>query len=106
MEIMRVLPSRPGSYEHFMHSTGVQHSIRDLRKGHMDSVLRTELIHPRLERFIGVIYRPHHELQSHYSTAIPPNQFDAYVWFDETISVRPLKTTQTERMEEMYPFGL
>ena len=39
---------------------------------------------PRLERFIGVIYRPETERWSHYSEAILPQQFDAWVWFDET----------------------
>ena len=39
---------------------------------------------PRLERFIGVIYRPESERWSHYSHAILPRQFDAWVWFDES----------------------
>ena len=39
---------------------------------------------PRLERFIGVIYRPETERWSHYAEASCREQFDAYVWFDET----------------------
>jgi len=31
---------------------------------------------PRLERAIGVIYRPETELQSHYFQAVLPRQFD------------------------------
>ena len=45
---------------------------------------------PRLERFIGVIYRPETERWSHYAEAILPRQFDAWVWFDETEAVSPL----------------
>ena len=45
---------------------------------------------PRLERFIGVIYRPETERWSHYSEAVLPDQFDAWVWFDETEAVTPL----------------
>ena len=49
---------------------------------------------PRLERFIGVIYRPETERWSHYSEAILPRQFDAWVWFDETNAVTPLPGEQ------------
>ena len=49
-----------------------------------DEALRRRLLEPRLERFIGVIYRPETELMSHYAEASLPQQFDAFVWFDET----------------------
>jgi len=52
--------------------------------------LRAELADPRLERAIGVVYRPDTELQSHYFQAILPAQFDEYIWFDETSAVDPL----------------
>ncbi len=61
---------------------------------------------PRLERFIGVIYRPETERWSHYAQAVLPNQFDAWVWFDETSAVTPLPGEQLEGEEEMYPFGV
>jgi hypothetical protein len=37
------------------------------------------LLRPRLERAIGVIYRPETELQSHYFEAVLPRQFDEFV---------------------------
>ncbi len=84
--------------------------LLDLREGEADPRLRAELMEPRLERFIGVIYRPETERWSHYSEAILPRQFDAWVWFDETTAVTPLPGEQRpgERMheEETYPFGL
>ena len=46
--------------------------------------VRDELEPPRLERAIGVVYRPDTELQSHYFHASLPHQFDEYVWIDET----------------------
>jgi erythromycin esterase-like protein len=61
---------------------------------------------PRLERFIGVIYRPETERWSHYSHAILPKQFDGWVWFDETVAVTPLPGEQRPGGEETYPFGL
>jgi len=61
---------------------------------------------PRLERAIGVVYRPDTELQSHYFQAVLPVQFDEYVWFDETSAVTPLATTETHGVPETYPFGV
>jgi len=106
MEVKRVNPSRPDSYERIAHDTGISSFLLDLRTGH-NKAARTALLEPRLERFIGVIYRPETERWSHYSGAILPQQFDAYVWFDETQAVTPL-TREQERAggEETYPFGL
>ena len=63
----------------------------DLREGVHDP-LRHRLLDPKLERFIGVIYRPETERWSHYSGCSLPQQLDAWVWFDETTAVTPLPT--------------
>jgi erythromycin esterase-like protein len=63
-------------------------------------------MHARLERAIGVIYRPETELASHYFDAHLPEQFDGFVWFEETRAVTPLPVEQKEGMPETYPFGL
>jgi erythromycin esterase-like protein len=69
--------------------------------------LRRRLLKPRLERFIGVIYRPNTELQSHYAEASLPQQFDAFVWFDETKAVMPLRPEHRRSgVPDTYPFGL
>jgi erythromycin esterase-like protein len=92
------------------HDSGVGRFLLDLREGEADRGLREGLTEPRLERFIGVIYRPETERWSHYSEAILPKQFDAYVWFDETSAVTPLPGEQRPgkhvETEETYPFGL
>lgn len=57
--------------------------------------------------FLGVIYRPDTERWSHYSECRLPEQFDAYVWFDETSAVTPLRIEHLNEGEpETYPFGL
>jgi protein-L-isoaspartate(D-aspartate) O-methyltransferase len=105
MQVKRVTPSRPDSYERLAHDSGVPQFLLDLRQGaHED--LRYRLLQPRLERFIGVIYRPETERWSHYSECQIPRQFDAYVWFDETTAVTPLPTRQQAGPDETYPFGL
>jgi len=60
----------------------------------------------RLERAIGVIYRPETELQSHYFYASLPQQFDEYIWFDETRAVEALTRRTTKDIPDTFPFGL
>jgi erythromycin esterase-like protein len=105
MELKRINPSRPDSYERLAHDSGARRFRLDLRQGRHDG-LRHRLLAPRLERFIGVIYRPETERWSHYSACSLPQQFDAYVWVDDTTAVAPLPTSQREGPEETYPFGL
>jgi len=61
---------------------------------------------PLLERAIGVIYRPETERWSHYFEAVLPEQFDAFVWFEETQPVTPLPTGRPYGVPETYPFGV
>ena len=68
--------------------------------------VRDALVKPRLERAIGVIYRPENELASHYFEAVLPQQFDEYIWIDRTRAVRPLDVNELEGLPDTYPFGL
>ena len=110
MEIKRVRPSLPESHERMAHDSSLERFLLDLREGEIGPDLREGLMEPRIERFIGVIYRPETERWSHYSDAILPRQFDAYVWFDETRAVTPLPGEQRPgghvETKETYPFGL
>jgi protein-L-isoaspartate(D-aspartate) O-methyltransferase len=105
MEVKRVLPSRSDSYEHLAHLSGVPRFLLDLTPA-ANPALCERLRHARLERFIGVIYRPETELQSHYARATLPEQFDALVWFDETRAVTPLPGITLHGAPDTYPFGL
>jgi erythromycin esterase-like protein len=105
MEVKRVLPSRRDSYERLCHDAGKPRFLLDLSAG-KHGALRRRLAEPRLERFIGVIYRPDTELWSHYSQAVLSEQFDAYVWFDETEALTPLGTEHHgPGVPDTYPFG-
>jgi protein-L-isoaspartate(D-aspartate) O-methyltransferase len=68
--------------------------------------LRYSLLQPRLERAIGVIYRPETELLSHYFEAQLPRQFHAWLWFEKTSAVTPLGAAELSSVPETYPFGL
>jgi erythromycin esterase-like protein len=103
MRIKNVNPSRPDSYERLMHDSGVERFLLDLREGDH----RDRLMEQRLERYIGVIYRPETERWSHYSEATLPRQYDAFVWFDHTEAVTALPGPEEHGSgDETWPFEL
>jgi protein-L-isoaspartate(D-aspartate) O-methyltransferase len=104
MEIKTVRPAVKNSYELICHEAGVPHFMLPLRDRGTDHA--RGLMTPRLERAIGVIYRPQSELASHYFEAVLPRQFDEFIWFDETHAVTPFSTEQLEGMPDTYPFGV
>jgi len=105
MEVMRVRPAHADSYERICHQSEVPAFLLPLRDAARQEV-REELIPARLERAIGVIYRPHTERESHYFTASLPHQFDEYVWLDATTAVTPLGARPVGGVPDTYPFGL
>ncbi|MBW8815209.1 MAG: erythromycin esterase family protein [Caulobacterales bacterium] len=107
MEVKTVRPSMAGSQEAAAHDARVPRFLLDMRPG-VNSALRRALVEPRLQRFIGVIYRPETERWSHYVEARLSEQFDAFVWFDETTAVTPLARGGGEAAgeDDTWPFGV
>jgi protein-L-isoaspartate(D-aspartate) O-methyltransferase len=105
MQVMRVRPALAESYEGAFHQAGIAAGLVHLREPRREA-LREELLVPRLERAIGVVYRPETELQSHYFQASLPRQFDEYIWFDRTSAVTPLSSELPAGVPDTYPFGL
>jgi len=105
-ERKRVRPALAGSYEAMFHATGLGRFL--LRCGARDD-LRDALREPKLERAIGVVYRPDTERESHYFHARLADQFDAVLHFDETRAVEPLERTaewEAGEVPETFPFGV
>jgi erythromycin esterase-like protein len=103
-ERKRVRPGLPGSFEALFHSLEVPDLLLPMRGREVTEALRES----RLERAIGVIYRPETERLSHYFEARLPEQFDAVIHFDETSAVEPLDLTagwRTGEAPETYPTG-
>ena len=105
MRVMALRPAHPDSYERVCHDAGTRAFLLPLRQPQREEV-RVELAPARLERAVGVIYRPDTELQSHYFHASLPYQFDEYVWFDETQSVRPIASTEARTLPAAHPFSV
>ena len=106
----RVRPGMVGSYELLFHLAGAPNFLLPLRGSH--DVL-AGLREPRMERAIGVIYKPETERYSHYFYAQLPSQFDAVLHFDETRALEPLERTshwetnaEQEEAPETYPSAL
>jgi protein-L-isoaspartate(D-aspartate) O-methyltransferase len=104
LELKSIKPSHQESYERLFHDVGEPRFMLGLRDA--SDKLKEALKEPRLERAIGVIYRPETELASHYFHAILPSQFDEYIWFDETQPVEPLDTSKQSGAPHTYPFAL
>ena len=105
MEVKQVQPSHIDSYERQCHDVETDNFLLPLRNPIQEEV-RKKLLVERLERAIGVIYRPETELQSHYFYASLPRQFDEYIWFDETRAVEPLTKETAKGLADTFPFGL
>ncbi len=103
-ERKRVREARPDSYEALLHAVGIPQFWLDTA----EVAVQEALSRPRLERAIGVIYRPETELQSHYFEARLAQQFDAVIHLDGTHALEPLeRTTRWDLGEpaETYPTG-
>lgn len=105
MEIKRVRPAHAQSFERLFHLSEKPALFLPLRKNGNDDV-RTALTKPRLERAIGVIYRPESELTSHYFEAVLAKQFDEYIWIDHTCAITPIETNSLDGVPDTYPFGI
>jgi protein-L-isoaspartate(D-aspartate) O-methyltransferase len=105
MQVMHVQPAHAQSYERLFHMTDVPGLLLPLG-ARSQQELHDKLIKPRLERAIGVIYRPDSELASHYFETVLPQQFDEYIWIDRTSAIKPLDSVELQGVPDTYPFGL
>jgi erythromycin esterase-like protein len=104
-ERKNVRPALPGSYEALFHETGLGRFFIPLRGDESHEILAG----PKLERAIGVIYRPDTERLSHYFHARLAEQFDAVLHMDRTRAVEPLERTagwEAGEIPETFPFAV
>jgi len=100
-----VRPALEASYEALFHQTEIPAFLLLLRNSGVIQVLDK----PRLERAIGVIYRPETERVSHYFRSRMPGQFDAVIHIDRTTALIPFERTsawEAGEVPETYPFAV
>lgn len=105
-EVKRVRPALPDSYEELFHELGAPRFFLPIDTNPLG---RQFLPRRRLERAIGVIYRPDSERQSHYFHARLSQQFDAVIHFDQTQAVQPLAPAPpapNSDLPETFPSGV
>jgi erythromycin esterase-like protein len=101
----RVRPGLNGSFEDVFHRSAVPNFFLNLH----DPAIRREFSELRLERAIGVIYRPETERLSHYFHADLPKQFDGVIHFDKSRAVEPIDAVPSwthEDAPETFPVGI
>jgi erythromycin esterase-like protein len=102
-QLKQVRPAMKNSYELLFHETELPAFYLNLRDARF-------LSQPRLERAIGVVYRPETERVSHYFNARLAEQFDAVIHFDRTRAVEPLEKAargaHAEDAPETFPTGI
>ncbi len=102
MQVRKVRPALPDSYEHVFHQAGAECLMLPIRHAGSE-LLNDGLRTPRLQRAIGVVYRPETERVSHYFRAGLTRQFDEYIWFDESRAVTPLSEADRAALPDGHP---
>ena len=92
-------PALAGSYSSIFADTGIPNFMLIFRG---NQPLSEELGTERLQRAVGVIYRPQTERQSHYFQARISQQFDAVIHFTETRAVKPLPMAPENKLLTPY----
>ena len=104
-EVMPVRPSLQGSYGALFRAASPDRFLLDLRRG-VHEPLREALSRERLERTIGVMYLPETERVSHYFRSVLRDEFDAFIWLEETKAVTPIPTDGRAGLPDGHPFGI
>ncbi len=92
-KIKKLLPAHPDSNEFLLHQLSMPHFVFYFNQS---SPLERFLNQTRLQRHVGVVYRPDDEMESHYTYTHLSNQFDAIIYIDHSNAVIPLENTISE----------
>jgi erythromycin esterase-like protein len=99
-EIKAVRLSLPESHGALFREVGPERFLLDLRVPDLRRVLQAK----RPQRAIGVLYLPETERVNHYFEASLPDQFDAFVFLEETQAVTAVTDT-TRNVPADHPFA-
>ena len=83
-KIKPLLPAHPESNEAVFHELGIENFFLDLQQSEAIKQMFAEL---RLQRHVGVVYKPDDEFNAHYSHTQLSQQFDSIIYLDRTTAV-------------------
>jgi erythromycin esterase-like protein len=104
MERMKVPPARDDSWEDVLHRAGGGDKL--LLFGELGQT--EEWLAWRGHRAIGVVYHPDYEQYGNYVPTLLPRRYDAFLYLDRTVPLRPLHLPALKREEvpETFPSGV
>jgi len=110
--LMKVNPGMKGSHEELFHSASLGLNTKDYYmifrsnsdEYKVDAELVAALSQPKLERYIGVIYKPNTERASHYSNSTITKEYDSVIYMDQTTALQPLDPTTTWDKDKQFLF--
>jgi erythromycin esterase-like protein len=104
---IKINKALPGSYEDILHALSLHIGCKKFVLNTHNPRVAVALKDTRLQRAIGVIYRPDTERMSHYYKCDIVNQFDFVIFDDITGPVKPLIKEELPSLEpETFPSGL
>ncbi|OKL39860.1 erythromycin esterase family protein [Pontibacter flavimaris] len=102
MQKMDVPPAASGSWEEFLHKVSTDDKIilsKDLKQV---PEVQDYIGH----RAIGVVYDPKYEMFGNYVPTIIPERYDAFLYFEETEAVHPIRMKSRGAKEpDLYPWN-
>jgi erythromycin esterase-like protein len=102
-ETLDVIPSLPESWGAVMREAGPERFLLDIRAA--KAPLAEALGEKRIERYIGVVYLRESEIVSHYISSAIGQEYDAFIWLEETLAVAPLAIEELKALPEGHPFA-
>jgi erythromycin esterase-like protein len=111
-QLYTLRPGAPGSWEAVFHEhaemTGQENFSIVFRSNSPEVKVSAELVQefskPRLERYVGVIYRPDTEKASHYVRSRISQEYDALIYLDRTHALQPMDMS-TDWLTERHRLG-
>jgi erythromycin esterase-like protein len=102
MRLMPLPPARPGSVEAVLHEDAPDQALSVFPRRERADVLSDELGH----RAVGVVYHPERDAVQYVPTVLG-ERYDAFLWFDQSRGVLPLRTRPSGVLEpETFPTGV
>jgi erythromycin esterase-like protein len=105
MEVMRVPPGRPGSWEDVLHQVGADNKLLIFAEAQETRAMMKRRGH----RAVGVVYHPEYEQYGNYVPSALPRRYDAFLYIDETRALHPLHMVATHEKDELpetFPSGM
>lgn len=103
MRKIKMPPAPKPTWEYLLHASSPQDKLLMMQDFMTDELMENFIGH----RAIGVVYNPEYEQYGNYVPSLLPLRYDAFIYFDETKALHPLRIQPNgHQIPETYPFGV